>query len=99
MTTDPPSVVGRRPLPRRAFVSGFLAGALVTVPAVVLALLVPVAERLGPVLTPGLVLLRPLSSAMAGWPGGANLLLGALANGLVVGLLLAAVTLLVGRGR
>jgi hypothetical protein len=80
-------------------VLGFVAGVLVPVPAAILALLFPVAERLYPVLTPGALLLRPLSSGMAGWPGGVNMLLGSLANGLVVGLLVAAVALLVGRGR
>jgi hypothetical protein len=99
MTTHPPSTAQRRPRPRRAFLLGFLAGVLVIVPAAMLALLFPVAERVAPVLTPGLALLRPLSSAMAGWPGGVNLLLGSLANGLVVGLLVAAVALVVGRGR
>lgn len=99
MTTHPPSAVRRRPRPRRAFVLGFLAGFLVTVPAALSALLFPVAERLLPVLTPGVTLLRPLSSAMAGWPGGVNLLLGSLANGVVVGLLVAAVALVVGRRR
>ncbi len=99
MTTHPPSPVRHRPPPRRAFVLGFLAGFLVTVPAAMLALLFPVAERLLPVLTPGVALLRPLSSAMAGWPGGINLLLGSLANGLVVGLLVAAVALVVSRRR
>lgn len=98
MTTHPPAV-RRRPPPRRALVLGFLAGVLVTVPAAMLALLFPVAERLLPVLTPGVALLRPLSSAMAGWPGSVNLLLGSLANGLVVALLMAAVALVVGRGR
>ncbi len=72
---------------------GFLAGFLTWVPAVMLALLFPLAERVLPVLTPGSLLLRPLSSAMAGWPGGVNVLLGSLANGLVVGLLVAAVAL------
>ena len=97
VTTHRSSVARRRPFPRRAFVLGFLAGFLVTVPAVVLALLLPVGERLAPVLTPGLALLRPLSSAMAGWSGGVNMLLGSLANGLVVGLLLAAAALVVNR--
>ena len=99
MTTHPPSAVRRRPPPRRAFVLGFVVGFFVTVPAAVLALLLPLGERLAPVLTPGLSLLRPLSPAMAGWPGGANLLLGSLVNGLVVGLLVAAVALVAGRGR
>ena len=99
MTTHPPSAGRRRPPPRRAFLLGFLAGVLVTVPAAMLALLFPMAERLAPVLTPGVTLLRPLSSAMAGWPGGINMLLGSLGNGLVVGLVVAAVALVVRRGR
>ncbi len=99
MTRHPSSISRRRPLPRRPFVLGFLAGLLITVPAVMLALLFPAAERVMPVLTPGVALLRPLSSAMAGWPGGVNMLLGSLANGLVVGLLAAAVALPLGRGR
>jgi hypothetical protein len=68
------------------------------VPAAVLALLFPVGERLRPLLTPGGALLRPLSSELAGWPGGADLLLGSLADGLVAGLLAAAVALVL-RGR
>ena len=99
MTMHPRSAVRRRPPPRRAVVLGFLAGVLVSAPAATLALLFPVAERLAPVLTPGVTLLHPLSSSMAGWPGGVALLLGSLANGLVVGLLVAAVALVVGRGR
>ena len=99
MTTHRSSVVRRRPRPRRAFAFGFLAGFLVTVPAPVLALLFPLAERLLPVLTPGVMLLRPLSSAMADWSGGVNMLLSSLGNGLVVGLLVAAAALLVSRGR
>ena len=78
---------------------GFLAGFLLPVPAVVLALLFPLGERLLPVLTPGVVLLRPLWPAMAGESGGVLMLLGSLANGLVVGLLLAAAALVVSRRR
>ena len=99
MTRHPPSTGRRRPRPLRPFVLGFLAGFLVTVPAVMLALLFPVAERLMPVVTPGVALLRPLSSALAVWPGGVNMLLGSLANGLVAGLLVAAVALVLGRRR
>jgi hypothetical protein len=99
MSTHPSSIIGRRPFPRRAFVLGFLAGFLIRVPAVLLALLFPLAERLLPVLTPGNVLLRPLSSAMGDWPVGVIMLLASLANGLVVGLLVAAVALLVSRLR
>lgn len=99
MTRHAASSGRRRLRPFGPFVLGFLAGFLVTVPAVMLALLFPVAERLMPVLTPGVALLRPLSSAMAGWPGGINMLLGSLANGLVAGLLVAAAALVLGRGR
>jgi hypothetical protein len=97
--TRHPSI--RRPRPRLLgpFVLGFAAGFLVTVPAVVLALLFPVGERLMPFLTPGAILLRPLARQMAGWPGGANMLLGSLANGLVAGLLVAAVALILGGRR
>lgn len=98
VTTHRSSVARRRPAPRRAFVLGFLAGFLVLVPAVVLALLFPLGEWLFPVLTPGVVLLRPLS-AMADWPGGVNVLLGSVANGLVVGLFLATAALVVSRRR
>lgn len=70
---------------RRWFVGGLLLGAAVPLPATVLALLLPAAERIAPLLVPGAVLLRPLSSAMAGWSGGVNLLLVCVANGLVYG--------------
>jgi hypothetical protein len=76
-----------------------VAGFLVTVPAVTLALLLPLGERLQPFLTPGGALLRPLSSAMAGWNGGVNMLLASLANGVVVGLFVAAVAFAVSRRR
>jgi hypothetical protein len=99
MMTTLPSSVRRRPFPRRAFALGFLAGFLIRVPAVLLAVVFPLAERLLPVLTPGNVLLRPLSSALGDWPDGVILLLPSLANGLVVGLLVAAVALLVSRLR
>jgi hypothetical protein len=99
MASRPHPATWRRPPPRRAFLLGFLAGFLVTVPATILALLLPLGERLLPYLTPGVGLLRPLSSAMAGWPGGVSMLFASLANGFVVGLLVAAVALVVGRGR
>ena len=99
MSTHRSTAVRRRRFPRRAFLLGFLAGFLIRVPAVLLAVLFPLAERLLPVLTPGNVLLAPLSSAVAGWPLGVVLLIASLANGLVVGLLVAAVALLVSRRR
>lgn len=83
----------------RAFRLGFLVGALVTLPAIVLALLVPVGERLQPFLTPGAELLRLLPLPTATWPGALTLLLAALANGLVVGALAAAVAAVVVRWR
>ena len=98
MSPDPSAARGRASA-RRAGALGFLVGAAITVPAVVLALLLPLGERLLPFLTPGVVLLRPLSAAMAGWSGGVNMLLASLANGLVVGSAVAAAVLLVGRLR
>jgi hypothetical protein len=74
---------------RRPFLLGFVLGFLVLVPAAVLGLLFVAFERVQPWLTPGALLLRPLSDAMAGWPGAVNLLLGSVANGLVLGLVAA----------
>lgn len=99
MSTDPASSGWRPPAQRRAFVLGSLAGFLVTVPAVVLALLFPLGERLLPILTPGAWLLRPWSSALAGWSGGVNMLLASLANGLVMGLLAAVAARMAARAR
>ena len=70
---------------RRWFLAGLLVGAAVPLPATVLALLLPAAERVAPLLVPGAVLLRPLSSAMAGWSGVVNLLLTCCVNGLLYG--------------
>ena len=71
--------------PRRWFVVGVVVGAVVPVPATVAALLFPAAERVAPLLVPGAVLLRPLSSDMAGWSGLVNMLLVSVANGLLYG--------------
>lgn len=71
--------------PRRWFRTGLLVGAAVPLPAAVLALSVPAAERLAPLLVPGALLLRPLSSAMAGWNGALNVLLVSVVNGVVFG--------------
>ena len=60
-------------------------GAAVPLPATILALLVPAAERTAPLLVPGALLLRPLSSAMAGWSGVVNMGLVCVANGLLYG--------------
>lgn len=85
-----------KPFPlRRAFAYGFVAGALVTVPLILLALLTDVGEVLLTVLVPGAVVLRPLAGVMAECPGPVNVGLGAAVNGLVYGTL--AVTVLVSR--
>ena len=75
-----------RPWWRRPLLLGFAAGFLAVVPGVLFALLSPVGERVLPFLTPGAELLRPLRGVMASWPGGVNLLLAAVLNGLVLGL-------------
>jgi len=84
---------------RRAFALGFLLGAAVTVPAVFVALLVPVGEWVLPFVTPGAVLLRPFTGVLATWPGAVNLLLAAVANGLVVGAVAACVAVVLDRRR
>ncbi len=70
----------------RAFGIGFVLGLVVTVPAVLFALLSPVGEAVLAILTPGSLLLKPLTDAMATWPGLLNVALVAVANGLVYGL-------------
>jgi len=70
----------------RAFRLGFVLGLLVTVPAVFFALLSPVGEAVLGILTPGSLLLKPLTDVMASWPGLLNVALVAVANGLVCGL-------------
>jgi hypothetical protein len=69
------------------------------VPVVVVGLLFPVAELLAPLLTPGVALLRPVSSVLASWPGAVNMLVASVANGLAFGVVAAAVALLLGRRR
>jgi hypothetical protein len=66
-------------------VLGFVIGAALVVPGIFVALLVPVAERVSPFLTPAAALLRPLSGPRADWPGAVNILLLAAVNGLVWG--------------
>ncbi|MFC5382698.1 hypothetical protein [Aquipuribacter nitratireducens] len=73
------------PRTSRVLAVGFVVGAVVVLPAALLALVWQPAELVFPFLTPGLVLLLPLNAAMADWPGAVNMTLGALANGLVVG--------------
>lgn len=70
----------------RAFGLGFVIGLVVTVPAVFFALLSPVGEAVLGILTPGSLLLKPLTDVMATWPGLLNVALVAAANGLVYGL-------------
>lgn len=70
----------------RAFGLGFVIGAVVTVPAILFALLSPVGEAVLGILTPGSLLLKPLADVMATWPGLLNVALVAVANGLVYGL-------------
>ncbi len=66
-----------------------------TLPAVYLALLLPVGEKILPLLTPGAQLLRPLAPAMSSWPGAINMLLGSVANGLVFALLFSGIAVLI----
>lgn len=84
---------------RSPFAVAFGIGFLLPVPVVVLGLLPPAAELLAPLFTPGVALLRPLSSVLASWPGPVNMLLASVANGLVFGVVAAAVALLLGRRR
>ena len=84
----------------RRFASwGFLVGFLVTVPAVVLALVSATGEALKPYLVPGAWLLRPLTDAMADWPGLITILLAAVVNGLVYGAVAATVGTVTGASR
>jgi Flp pilus assembly protein TadB len=84
---------------KRAAVIGFIVGFLITLPVLVLALLTPVGETLLPILVLGSLLLRPLTDAMASWPGAVNVLLTAIVNGLVYAVVLAAISRLIpGRG-
>lgn len=85
--------------PARWSRTGLLVGAAVPLPAAVLALSVPAAERLVPLLVPGAALLRPLSAAMAGWNGAVNVLLVSVVNGLLYAAVAAGLGLLLGRRR
>ena len=84
---------------RKLFLVAFAVGFLITLPVTFLALLLPTFETIAPVLTPGAALLRPLSSAMAQWPGGFNILLASVANGLVYAVAASAVVLFARRAR
>lgn len=70
---------------RRAFIIGFVVGAIVLVLAAFVSVLVETPAWLFGVLTVGAVVLRPFAEAMAGWPGLLNIALAAAANGLVYG--------------
>jgi hypothetical protein len=91
------SATRRRLSLRRAAVIGFIVGCLITLPALIFALLAPVGETLLPVLVPGSLLLRPLAAAMAAWPGAVNVVLTAVINGLVYAALLVVISLLIPR--
>ena len=84
---------------RKLFILAFAVGFLITLPVTFLALLLPTFEPIAPVLTPGAALLRPLSSAMAQWPGGINILLASVANGLVYAVAVSAFVVLARRAR
>ena len=71
----------------RAFVWGFVIGAVVLVVTIFAALLFELPDWLKDLLTPGVLLLTPLADATAGWPGFLNLILGAVANGAVYGVI------------
>lgn len=84
---------------RRWFVGGLLLGTAVPVPATIAALLLPVAEPIAPFLVPGAYLLRPLSSAVAGWNGALTMLLLSVVNGLLYGAAAALLARVRGRRR
>jgi hypothetical protein len=75
----------------RAFVWGFVIGAVVLVLAAFISLLFDVPEWLQDLLTPGALLLSPLADAMADWPGLVNVGLAAVANGAIYGVIAVAV--------
>ena len=70
---------------RRAFIIGFVVGAIVLVLAAFVSVLVEMPAWLFGVLTVGAVFLRPFADAMAEWPGLLNIALAAIANGIVYG--------------
>lgn len=63
--------------------AGFLLGAAITVPATAYALISLRGEILHPYLVPASALLRPLSEAVATWPGVVNVGIVALTNGVI----------------
>jgi hypothetical protein len=98
VVTAAPGGGSRRPL-RRPFLIGFVVGFLITLPAVFLGLLVPAAEKVMPFVTPGRLLLRPLTAWIEVWPGAVNMLIVSVANGLVFGVAVACVVLVFRRIR
>ena len=92
-----PTSARRRLSLRRAAVIGFVVGLVIPLPAIVFALVSPIGETLLPVLVPGSILLRPLSSAMSSWPGAINVLLTSVLNGLLLAVLFGLVSLLIPR--
>ena len=70
---------------RRAFIIGFVVGAIVLVLAAFVSVLVEMPAWLFGVLTVGAVFFRPLADAMADWPGLLNIALAAIANGIMYG--------------
>ena len=98
MRTPPTAQTPTSSAPRWAL-WGFIAGAVITMPATMFALLSPTGEALMPYLVPGAPLLQPLADMMAVWPGLLNMTLVSVANGLVYGALAGAVAMVLGRLR
>jgi len=84
---------------RRAALIGLVVGLVLPLPALVFALVSPIGETLLPVLVPGSILLRPLASAMASWPGALNVLLTSVVNGLLFAVAFGVISLLIPRRR
>jgi hypothetical protein len=94
-----PTSAGRRRSLRRAAFTGLVVGFVIPLPVLFFALVSPVGETLLPVLVPGSVLLRPLASTMASWPGAVNVLLTSAVNGLLFAVLFGVIALLIPRRR
>jgi len=94
-----PTRARRRRSLRRAAVIGLIVGLVIPLPALFFALVSPFGETLLPVLVPGSVLLRPLASAMASWPGAVNVLLTSAVNGLLFAVAFGVISLLIPRRR
>ena len=94
-----PTSAGRRRTLRRPALIGLVVGFVIPLPALFFALVSPIGETLLPVLVPGSMLLRPLSSAMSSWPAAVNVLLTSVLNGLLFGVVLGVISLLLPRRR